>query len=179
MLPNNKTLLDFQKQWEIVCDKGCTQYDTLTPDERIWFNVQSLIGEAVNGGLISFYFNYAGNHSHDTVEDLIKLGFPNIADILKQIHNLFPNGQPSTDIDERNDVIDSWEAHEHTDLLLALDEQFYAVESDLENALVRHVENKVVKTNLPFSRWQSFIRIVSSTLCKLTGLTHSKTNTGE
>lgn len=52
-----KTLLDYQNHWEEICNKGFINYLSLSSDERIWFNIQGLIGQVNNGGIISFYYN--------------------------------------------------------------------------------------------------------------------------
>ncbi|MBK7465380.1 MAG: hypothetical protein IPJ43_00440 [Saprospiraceae bacterium] len=48
------TLVDFQNSWEKLVEKGYKNYLSLTSDERLWYNIQSLIGSLDNGGLISF-----------------------------------------------------------------------------------------------------------------------------
>jgi hypothetical protein len=45
--------------------------------------------------------------------------------MLQKVNELFPNGNPPKDIDERNEVIDSWEDGQYDDLLESLDERLY------------------------------------------------------
>ena len=53
MAIENKTLLDFQTDWERLVYKGYADYTSLTRDEGVWFNIEGLIGDVDNGGLIS------------------------------------------------------------------------------------------------------------------------------
>ena len=144
METTNKTLLDFQDDWEKLVDNGFKDYNSLTADERIWFNVEALIGQVDNGGLISHYYNSGADRNKETIEDLTTLGFTNIADLLKQINSWFPNEQPSTDIEDRNEVISNWQQGKYDELLDAYDNKFYEKEKELENKLVQHIERKVL-----------------------------------
>ena len=75
MEATNKTLLDFQNDWEKLVDKGFQDYNSLTADEKIWLNLGSLISAVDNGGLISHYYNSGADRNKETIEDLIILGF--------------------------------------------------------------------------------------------------------
>jgi len=144
MEATNKTLLDFQNNWEKLVDKGFQDYNSLTADEKIWLNLGSLISAVDNGGLISHYYNSGADRNKETIEDLIILGFTDIAEILKQINSWFPNEQPSTDIEDRNEVISNWQQGKYDELLDAYDNKFYEKEKELENKLVQHIERKVL-----------------------------------
>lgn len=100
--------MDFQVHWESLVNKAFADYGSLTRDERVWFNSQSLLGQLENGGLISHYYNSGADYNQETIEDLQWLGFSELAGLLIRINGLFPGGQPSTDIEERNQVIDTW-----------------------------------------------------------------------
>lgn len=118
----------FQK----IEDKG---YDSLNEHERIWFNVDGLIGYASNGGLISFFYNDGAEYYKETIEDLHAIGAKNAASLLNKIAGMFPGGEPSADIDERNEVIDSWNHDELSDFFESLDNEFYAIVDDIEKKL--------------------------------------------
>lgn len=141
-----KTLSDFQKNWARLVEKGFANYKSLSADERIWFNIQSLIGAVDNGGLISYYYNSDADHVRETMVDLRYIDAVVVADLLEQINNLFPNSQPSTDIDQRNEVIDAWADNAYDDLFDELDQRFYALEDELEIKLVRHIQAKLIPT---------------------------------
>jgi len=136
------TLSKFHQDWVEIADKGFADYDSLTRDERVWFNIQGLIGDVGNGGLISHYFNSGADKNGETIEDLNFLGQKEIAGILERINKLFPGGHVSKDIDERNDIISNWPDGQHDDLLKDLDNEFYGREKDLELRLIKHIKEK-------------------------------------
>jgi hypothetical protein len=127
--------IEYQSHWKSLIDKFDAEgYDKLTSDERIWFNVRSLIDEVDNGGLISFYYNYGADYLQETIEDLRKLESKEVVALIEKINKLFPNSMPPRDIDERNDIISSWddEVNDLNDLLENVDNEFYAQEEELE-----------------------------------------------
>lgn len=140
MQHNERELTDFQENWNKLVDKGSTDYDSLTRDERVWFNIQILMGDVVNGGLISHYYNFGADRNLETIEDLQYLGQHTIAAFLIMINSFFPEGQPSRNIDERNNIIEKWtDEWEHNDLLEMLDNKFYEAEKRLESRLIDHI----------------------------------------
>jgi hypothetical protein len=92
-----------------------------------------------NGGLISLYYNSGGEFVMETIEDLISIDSEDTAALLKQINNLFPNENPPKDINQRNEIINSWSEGEHDKLLNDLDNLFYKQEESLEKKLVAHI----------------------------------------
>jgi hypothetical protein len=138
-----KSLLDFQDHWQYLVNKASADYNSLTQDERVWLNGQSLLDQVDNGGLISHYYNSGADYNQETIEDLQWLGFSKLVGLLIRINRLFPSGQPSKDILERNEVIDAWPAGQHEPLLADLDHQFDQATSALESALVQHIETKL------------------------------------
>ena len=145
MTTENKTLIDFQSDWERLVYKGYADYNSLTKDERIWFNIGCLMGDVENGGLISHYYNSGADRNAETIEDLNFLGFSDIVDLLKVINQRFPNNQPSKDIDERNEVISNWQDEEYGFRLYEIDQIFFDRESELEQKLIQHIESKILR----------------------------------
>ena len=144
---NKSTLLDFQADWERLVDKALSNYNLLSVDERIWYSIQCLIGDVCNGGLISHYYNSGADHNKETIIDLVTLGYQDIADLLLQINKFFPSDKPSVNIYERNDTILTWEeSSEFDNWLEQLDSQFYNKVEKLEQALINHIETRIVKT---------------------------------
>lgn len=90
-------------------------YESLNCDERLWFNVRGLIDSVNNGGIISFYYNSGADYLEDTMKGLQILEATEVLDFLAKVNELFPNGKPSTDMDERNEVISSWEDGKYDD----------------------------------------------------------------
>ena len=143
---NKKTLLDFQTDWKKLVDKALSNYSSLSADERIWYNIECLIAQVDNGGLISHYYNSGADYNKETIMDLITFGFQDIADLLLQINKLFPNSEPSTDINERNDVISSWPNNSEIDKWLEkFDTYFYNREPELEQELVNLIETRILE----------------------------------
>lgn len=134
------SLADYQQQWVRVVEKAFANYGSLTPNERTWFNIQSLISAVDNGGLDSYYYNSPADHSVDTIEDIQMLGFPEVAALLMKVNQLFPGGKAPADIDERNDIMDAW-TDEQWQIVDDCDNTFFSYEDDLEQALI----NKVIK----------------------------------
>ncbi|MDP1835033.1 MAG: DUF4375 domain-containing protein [Chlamydiales bacterium] len=138
----DKNLCDYQETWEKIVDKGFQDYSSLTGPERVWFNVESLISMVSNGGLCSYFCEDTVTHVFDTITDLKLLGANDIVVLLEKMNSLFPNGQPSEDIDDRMEIMGTWE--EHDQLLEALDDEFFEKDEALENALVDYIlENKL------------------------------------
>jgi hypothetical protein len=138
-----KSLLDFQDHWQYLVNKALVNYNSLTRDERVWLNGQSLLDQVDNGGLISHYYNSGADYNQETIQDLQWLGFSKLATLLLRINRLFPGGQPSNDILERNEVIDTWPTGQHEALLADLDHQFDQEKLALEIALIQHIETKL------------------------------------
>lgn len=130
---------DFHEDWCKLVDKAMRDFSLLTASERLWYTVESLIIGVCNGGIIFPYINYGAEHIHETIADLITLGFPDVADLLKQVNLLFPNGEPSKDIDKRNEAVGAWDC-EHDEFLEKCGTQFYARCDALEAALLLYIQ---------------------------------------
>jgi Domain of unknown function (DUF4375) len=136
---DEKSLSDFHQNWVKLVNKAFADYNSLTRNERIWFSVESLIGQVDNGGLISHYYNSGADRNIETIEDLEHLGHHDIAELLVKMNQLFPGGQASKDINERNAVISNWPDGHHDSLLDELDHKFYEGERSLELKLIEHI----------------------------------------
>ena len=128
------TRQEAQSQWEKIVDKGFYNYATLTRDERVWFNLEPL----ANGGIIDNYINNGGEHNLDTIQDLNYLGFNDVAQLMMKINKLFKKGYPPTEINERNDEIESW-GEKYNLFLDEYENIFWSRSADLEKALVIHI----------------------------------------
>lgn len=132
-------LIDFHNDWTRLVGKAITSYEQLLPEERIWYNIQVLIDAVNNGGVISYYSNPGADHLLETMADLKIIGATYILEILHKMNALFPNGIPPSDIEERNNVILSWNDDTVCDLLDNLDIDFYKNCPILENTLMEHI----------------------------------------
>ena len=136
-------LLDFQTQWEAVVKKWSSQgYESLTEVERTWFNVQSLTSAVANGGFVSYFYNPGGEHSSDVLDDLKTIGAHETRDLLQKMIDLFPNGQPPSDLEARNEVINSWDEDEIDPILDVIDNQFFKQDEKPDQLLVQYLMQK-------------------------------------
>ena len=125
---------EVQPAYEKIVNTGITQYDQLTPNQKVWFNIEPLTTD----GIIDHYINNAGEHHNDTLEALEFLRFYDLAEQMRRIGKLFNNGQPPSDIKERNMEWDSW-SEDNEELIDEVDEIFWPRCSDLEKALMEHI----------------------------------------
>ena len=123
-----------QAAWEKIVDTGFSDYDQLSPAQKIWFNIEPL----TTGGIIDHYINHGAEHNQDTLDALEFLGFSDIAKQMHRINKLFTNGQPPEDIIERNEEWNRW-CEEHEMLLDEVNNNFWTRCTELENALMEHI----------------------------------------
>jgi hypothetical protein len=136
-------LLDFQTQWETLVAKWSSQgYDSLTEAERTWFNVQSLTSAVANGGFVSYFYNPGGERSADALGALETVGAHETKALLQKMINLFPNGQPPADLEDRNDVINSWDEDTIDPILEEIDDQFFKQDEKPDELLVQYLIEK-------------------------------------
>jgi hypothetical protein len=127
---------EWQPYWEELVKKAEDNgYESLSESERIWYNTRVLIDSVSDGGIISFYYNTGADHLAETLEDLNKLKADKVIKLLLQVNKLFPGGNVPEDIDERNEIIDSWDDEKIDSKLEKLDDKFYGLEEDLEKKL--------------------------------------------
>ncbi|MEZ4924030.1 MAG: hypothetical protein R2780_12735 [Crocinitomicaceae bacterium] len=133
----NMNLMDFQENWSNVVDKGFSDYKSLTREERVWFNVEPLITD----GLWDHYMNYGADHNADTIEDLEFLNFNSVANQLREFNGkYFPNGVPAGP-DSRDNILHKFPEEKLEEDIENLDNNFWKVCSDLEAALVKHLQS--------------------------------------
>lgn len=123
-----------QPVWEKVVETGFSNYTQLSNDQKIWFNIEPLTTD----GIIDHYINLGAEHNQDTLYALEFLEFPEIAEQMRRINKLFKNGQPPSDIIERNEDWDSW-SEKHEAFLDNVDDNFWTRCPELENALMEHI----------------------------------------
>ena len=122
-----------QPAWEKIVDKGFSDYGELNRNQRIWFNVEPLTTD----GIIDHYVNHGAEHNADTIEDLEFLGFSSIADLMRKLNGYFPDGKPPVEIDERNAQFSKISES----LIDEVDEAFLEESDDLEEALLKHIND--------------------------------------
>ena len=130
---------DIQTKWEAIVNQGFDNYNSLSREERVWFNVEPMI----TGGLFDHYVNSPGDRNIDTMDDLIYLGFKPLADLMIRMNELFGGNVP-TDMIERNEIISNWPDGKYDDLIDELDDLFEDQSDKLDEALLNHI----LKTNI-------------------------------
>ncbi|PPK94922.1 MULTISPECIES: DUF4375 domain-containing protein [Nonlabens] len=126
-----------QDAWEEIVDKGFSDYQKLTREQRVWFNVEPLTTD----GLWDHYVNHGADKNADTILDLEYLNFNSIADQLREFNKTyFPNGVPEGP-DARQDEFDKFDEDELEDYIEEMDDKFWELSDDLENALMKHINN--------------------------------------
>ena len=133
-----------QKRWYEVCDREEKRgYVSLAQEEKLWLNIRSLIDSIENGGLISYFYNSYADTIQDCLCNLQVIGAKDVKTQVERVCALFPDGVPSN-IEGRNEVIDSWpddEEESAIDLLLEeVDAILMPCMGDLETRLERHLE---------------------------------------
>lgn len=133
---------EVQRAWERIVDIGLSDYDQLSTNQKIWFNIEPLTTD----GIIDHYINNGAEHNQDTLDALQFLGFPDIANQMRRINTLFTNGHPPTDIHERNNQWNNW-CDEHETLLDEVDTYFWTKCADLEKAILEHINRTGIGIN--------------------------------
>lgn len=124
-----------QSAWERIVDLGFTDYDRLTREQRVWFNVEPL----TTGGLWDHYMNHGADKNSDTILDLEYLNFNSIADQLRNFNQtFFPKGVPKGP-DARQKELDKFPEEKLEQHIAELDDIFWKKSEDLENALLAHI----------------------------------------
>jgi hypothetical protein len=139
---------EWKDAWNALLDK-CNDggYENLGPEEKMWIDVRDLIDATNNGGLISYYYNSGADHLDGLMDDLRTLKAHKVIDIMDKMNALFPEGRPSPTIDDRNEVIDSWDGNEWVEERLeGLEDEFTEVVDELE-AMLDPVIERVMAQN--------------------------------
>ncbi|BAO56195.1 DMP19 family protein [Nonlabens marinus] len=126
-----------QDSWEKIVDLGFSYYNKLNREQRVWFNVEPLTTD----GLWDHYINYGADKNADTIEDLEYLNFSSVANQLRKFNKTyFPNGVPEGP-DARQEEFDKFDEDQLEEDIEKMDDRFWKVSDDLENALVEHINN--------------------------------------
>jgi hypothetical protein len=123
-----------QAAWIKIVDTGFSDYNQLSHDQKIWFNIEPLTTD----GIIDHYINHGAEHNKDTLQALEFLGFADIAGQMRRINKLFTDGQPPGDLMERNKEWNTW-CDKYQGLFAEIDEKFWARCADLDKALMEHI----------------------------------------
>ncbi|MGY6523768.1 MAG: DMP19 family protein [Mongoliitalea sp.] len=124
-----------QSVWEKIVNLGYSDYDKLTREQRIWFNIEPLI----TGGLWDHYMNHGADKNSDTIEDLEYLNVHSVANQLREFNQTyFPNGVPKGH-DARQEEFDKFPEEQLQKDIEEMDDKFWKTSVDLERALLEHI----------------------------------------
>ena len=124
-----------QPAWEKIVDIGFSDYEKLTREQRVWFNVEPLTTD----GLWDHYMNHGADKNSDTIDDLEYLNFPSIANQLREFNKTyFPNGVPEGP-DARQDEFDKFSEDQLENDIEEMDDKFWKESENLEIALLEHI----------------------------------------
>ena len=103
-------------------------YNSLTPNEKVFFTVWAYAGDVDNGGLEGFFCNPTGENSADTYSSLLAIGADQHASILKRAMDVF-HGEIPSDVDERTELFEAMSETE-ADTWDSLQNEFFALGTD-------------------------------------------------
>lgn len=127
---------DRECKWQLLCDRRKRLgYESLSPDERLWIILRSLIDNVENGGLISYFYNSGADTLPECRNALRRLNALDVLEHVDRVAGLFGADVPTT-VEERNRVLDSWRDDDARDALLEeVDEELMPLMRDLDRKL--------------------------------------------
>lgn len=124
-----------QQAWEKIVYTGFSDYEKLTRNQRIWFNIEPLTTD----GLWDYYMNSGADKNADTIKDLEFLNFAAVAELLRKFNQTyFPQGVP-VGSDARQEQLDKFPESQLESDIEEMDNKFWEICDDLENALLEHI----------------------------------------
>jgi hypothetical protein len=124
-----------QAAWSKIVDIGFTNYEQLSREQRVWFNLEPLTID----GLWDHYVNHGADTNADTIEDLVYLGFDEVANQMRAFNQVyFPNGVPKGP-DARQAQFDKFPEEKLEKDIEEMDAKFWAVADELDNKILEHI----------------------------------------
>ena len=125
---------ELQREWHALCDRwDRSGYAALSDDERMWFNIRSLIDAVENGGLVSYFYNPGADTWPDCRAALRRIGAEDVVAHVDRVAALFGAEVPSS-LEARNRILDGW-SEDEDQLLEEIDEELMPMMDDLEVGL--------------------------------------------
>ena len=119
--------------WAKIANKAEDDYFSLDERERVVYNLRKVM-EAVNGrGLMRLYEDSDYYYAEDSVDDLYTAGLDEVASIIESANAMFPGGCPPEELDERLEIIESWD-HEFDELFDQWTDDILEFSSDMERS---------------------------------------------
>jgi len=101
----------------------------LPEKDQTLFLVWSATAEFDNGGFAQFFYNTVGEHSKAAVSAFRRIGAEQVAELLEQAIEIFPDSVVPADLDERNEALGEL-PESADDRFQELDDQFQSIGSD-------------------------------------------------
>lgn len=119
--------------WAKIANKAEEDYFSLSEKERVVYNLRKVM-EAVNGrGLMRLYEDSDYYYAEDSVDDLYTAGLDEVASIIESANAMFPGGCPSEELEERLEIIESWD-HEFDELFDQWTDDILEFSSEMERS---------------------------------------------
>ena len=119
--------------WAKIANKAEEDYFSLSEKERVVYNLRKVM-EAVNGrGLMRLYEDTDYYYAEDSVDDLYTAGLDEVASIIESANAMFPGGCPSEELEERLEIIESWD-HEFDELFDQWTDDILEFSSEMERS---------------------------------------------
>ncbi len=135
-----KILIEIDSYLNKKSDYG-DRIELLSGPQQVFLFIENLEREINNGGFNQFYFNSAGDFSHETVEALQTIGAVKVAEIVRRANAQFPHGKVPGDQEERREVL--FEIEDKADLVWEeCDQSFYKYEEPIGALLLKYVRLK-------------------------------------
>lgn len=126
---------EVQPAWEKIVDLAFSDYEKLTKEQRIWFNIEPLTTD----GLWDHYMNYGADKNPDTIEDLEYLNFHSVANQLREFNrSYFPDGVPE-DPDSRQYEFNKFPEDQLEKDIEDMDNKFWELSDALDKTLLEHI----------------------------------------
>jgi hypothetical protein len=118
--------------------------DKLSHPERTFSYIEEL-EDAVNcDGFQLFFYNEAGNHTHEIIEALKEVKSVEFLRITEAAVKLFPEGKVPKDRDERNNIQEKIEENPNAEQLWnELDNEFFKYDEDIHVLLLTYVKENI------------------------------------
>ena len=125
-----------QASLDRLSERGRTDgYGSLTDTAKVWLNIRSFIDSVENGGLISYFYNPSADTFTDCAAALQTLEARAVYEQVMRLAACFGSSVP-TNIEQRNDVIDSWSDDGYEDeLIQEIDDILMPLMPELEQRL--------------------------------------------
>jgi hypothetical protein len=121
--------------------EGPGGFSGLTEAERTVYCINGLEREVNNGGFAQFFFNSAGDQSHETVAALRRIGATHTADLVERAMAPFGPAGPSPDPERRAAQLQRI-GNGAESLWYELDDAFYEYRDDLTGLLRSYVRSR-------------------------------------